>query len=283
MAVEYLNDGATTMADAQWSGGTGFATANSTLVVSSGNQQLITGYDNSADTDNGLYLRIEKPFTGNIGTAANPLITTFSDGTAGQKTSANTEGYLFYGAGGGSLFVKFDSGAAPLPDVCDNLIIDTGGYCGVIGGTVAFLDLINGRCDINGATTVTTANIRNGILNIDAKGAGGNVTTMNVYGGTVFVNRPVATLNVYGGTVIMQNTTATATTTVNQYGGTVIWLAASVTTVNQFQGSFDFSGLQKAATFTTWNRGPLAVRKGTLLNGQLTVTNDIAVPIAGAA
>ena len=288
MALEYLTSGATDMNDGSWivaagTPGSGFA-AGGTFVVSSGNQ-TITGRDYSASANNLLSMRIEKPFTGNIGTAAAPLICTFTDGsTSSQKTSANTEGYFYYGAGGGTCFLKADStGAASINDTFDNLIIDTAGFCGWIGGTAVFLDLINGTCQVNAAGSVTTANVRNGTLTIDAKSSGANVTTLNVYGGTVFVSRPVVTINVYGGTVIMSNTTTTATTTVNQYGGNVIWLSGDITTINQYQGAFDFSGLQRASTFTTWNRGPLATRKGTLLNGQLTVTNDIAVPISGAA
>ena len=68
MAIAYLNEGAVSLAAANWSDATGFAN-NATLVISSGSQTITTSLDQSGLSGGIDTLDILQVFTGRIGGA----------------------------------------------------------------------------------------------------------------------------------------------------------------------------------------------------------------------
>jgi hypothetical protein len=110
-------------------------------------------------------------------------------------------------------------------------------------------DLICGK-----GCTLTTAECLGGVMRIRA-----SLTTLNVYGGTVYIEEAAAvtTVNVYGGAV-HHNSTGTVTTW-NARGGTSDWLsfagARTVTDVNIYRGAV--LRLNKAAV--TYTNAPALI------------------------
>ena len=81
MATIYLNDGATSLAAANWSDATGLVNS-ATGVIRSGGQSITSDVDFNAV--NVLSLRIAEQFTGTIGSAAAPLWLDATDGSAAE-------------------------------------------------------------------------------------------------------------------------------------------------------------------------------------------------------
>lgn len=275
MAVATLTDGAANMNAGSWSDTIGFAAA-STLIVPRGGQ-TIAGFDASAIAA-GSYTRIQRPFVGNIGTAATPLIVSMTDGSIAQKKTTvvgaggNTEGYFYYGAGGGTCFVKgYTAGI-------DNLLVDTFGTLGVVGGIMSFTNIVQGTVQINGATTMTNLEVHGGVVTLDALTSGAAGTTLDVYDGTVTLNRAGGTVNVYGGTLFIDNDSATATTAVTMYGGKLVVIAGDITTLAPKDGAFDGTGARKPIAIATRNRGWVADNKGNFNGGLITFTTDTLIP-----
>lgn len=279
MAVATLTDGALNMNAGSWSDATGFA-AGSTLIVPRGSQN-IAGFDASAIAA-GLYTRIERPFVGNIGASGTPLIVSMTDGSAAQKKTTvvgaggNTEGYFYYGAGGGSLFLKGYTGGI------DNLVVDTFGTLGLIGGTMTWTNIASGTVQANGATTMVNTEIHGGVYTADALTSGSAPTTLDVYNGSVILNRPGGTINLYGGTLTIDNDSATATTAITLYGGTLIVIAGDITALTPKDGTFDATSARKPIAIGTRNRGWVAANKGNFNGGLVTFTTDTLVPFGRA-
>lgn len=279
MAVTTLTDGAANMNAGSWLDGIGFA-AGSTLIVPRGGQP-IAGFDASAIAA-GLYTRIERPFVGNIGTAATPLIISMTDGSIAQKKTTvvgaggNSEGYFYYGAGSGSCYIKgYTAGI-------DNVLIDTPGLLGIVGGVMSFTNLAAGTVQVNGATTMTNTETHGGDMTLDPLTSGAAGTTLTMYDGVVKLNRAGGTIVLNGGTLFLDNDTATATTAITLNGGTLVLIAGDITTLTPNHGTFDATNVRKPVAIGTRNRGWVASNKGNFNGGLVTFTTDTLYPFARA-
>jgi hypothetical protein len=275
MAIEYLNDGATsftgTWKDAAGVAGSGFANT-AELIVPGGGASITAGLDQSASTSTGIrYLILAESFSGNVGDASSPLITEASDGSAAEWRSDNTEGRVEHN-GTGTLFIKGDTNGL------DNLLQNGAGRILLTDGTATYVRVQRGTFQCTGAATVTNCTVLGGTANIVAKSPTNSAgTLLNVYNGSVTVARPFTTINVYGGTITINVTVASAaTTTINQFGGTVVLLAHGnngITTYNHNGGLFDPSRLRVDTTITTYVRFFGAQFTARPNGAPLTITN----------
>lgn len=269
MATVYLNDGAVSVANANWSSGTGF-TANAELVIRSGGQAIVSDMDQSG-AGSIRYLKIAENFSGSIGTAASPLYTIATDGSIAEwSTASGNEGRVIHG-GGGTLYLRA-AGAG-----IDNLHQTGGGRTVLVNGTATFGRLLNGTLDVEALGTVGTLWAFNGQASIGASATAS--TLLNLVGGSVLLARPYTTINVYGGELIVNATTSSsAAMTVNQYGGTVTLIALNTSNTfnyNRYAGLFDPSRLTRDVTVATMYTGR-AARFTKLATGgpDLTITNQ---------
>jgi hypothetical protein len=272
MATEYLNDGATSFAAANWAtiagvGGSGFANG-ATLVVPGGSNSVTGDLDWTALTTGIATLKIAEPFSGNIGTAASPLYVDVTDGSAAEWRSDNNEGRLRHD-GSGSLFFRSDATAV------DNFWQYGAGRSYLINGTVTYLRVQRGTFQAEAASTVTNAVLMGGSATFLTKTAAG--TLLNVYAGSHVIQRPFTTINVYGGTLLVNVYNAAGASTINQYGGTVILYGhgnTAVTAYNHLGGALDWSKLRVDTTITTYTRQFGATVSGRPNGAALTLTNS---------
>jgi len=273
MAIEYLNDGATSFAAANWAtitgtGGSGFADA-ATLIVPGGGASITAGLDQSAAATTGIgYLILTEPFSGNVGSSSSPLIVEASDGTIAEWRSDNTESRIEH-HGTGTLYVQgSDSGIANLMQ-CGN------GSTVLISGTATYARVQKGKFQAEAASVVTNFAAMGGTSVLGTKTSAG--TLANIWGGSHTTQRPYTTMNVYGGTWIVNVYNAAAASTINQYGGTVILLGhgnTAITAYNHFAGTFDPTRLRVDTTITTYTRQIGAVFAGRPNGATLTLTNS---------
>jgi hypothetical protein len=252
MATEYLNDGATSFAAANWAtitGGAGSGFVNTaTLIVPGGSNSVTGDMDWSALTSGIAWLKIAEPFSGNIGTAASPLYVDVTDGSAAEWRSDNNEGRLRHDGSGRSY---------------------------LINGTVTYLRVQRGTFQAEAASTVTNAVLMGGSATFLTKTAAG--TLLNVYAGSHVIQRPFTTINVYGGTLLVNVYNAAGASTINQYGGTVILYGhgnTAVTAYNHLGGALDWSKLRVDTTITTYTRQFGATVSGRPNGAALTLTNS---------
>lgn len=237
MALAYLNEGATSLAAANWSDATGFA-ANATLVISSaGSQQIDTALDQSASGAID-HLHVRKPFAGRI------------KGSAGESAQVNfdntytTDHNFIWEAQGGEISLDASSATA-----VTSSLINGGGVVNLTNGVFTTITLVSGTLNIGENPTLVTVNVFGGVCNIGAKS---DAFTLNVYGGSVYSERlPATAINVYGGTARVE---ATGTVTaVTQTGGTLYPYVGTVTTADLFGGAFNPADAPRAVTVTTAN------------------------------
>jgi len=273
MAQEYLPSGATTLASwllASGAAGSGFA-AGCQLLIPDGTQNIVTAVDQSA-VAYGLSFEVARLFSGNIGTAASPLRYAWSDGSAAEKSSGNTEGYFKYFAGGGSCYLYCTNAA---PTTTDNIFQNSpGAKLFLTNGTVSFMHIENGLLDVNTNCVITNFDGYGGSSTIDVQATPTNITNMTVWGGVHTLKRAVTgTLTINGGTVIYDYELAVAgTVAIN--GGTFDHRAGPITTLNHNAGIHDTTRMRRLSTVTTCTRKPNSVYRGTRVGGPLTITND---------
>lgn len=266
MATIYLNDGATSLAAANWSDATGLVNS-ATGVIRSGGQSITSDVDFNAV--NVLSLRIAEQFTGTIGSAAAPLWLDATDGSAAEWSSSAAEGIIINGSGG-TLFIKSDAGGL------DNLHQSGAGRTTLVSGTATYLRVTNGEFSAEAASTVTNARILGGRTTIGASATAG--TVLDVIGGTVTTARPFTTINVYDGDCfINHNTSSSAAVTINQYGGRVFLLSLftnGTVNYNRFGGLFDPRRMTRELTVATMFTSARARFAGLPSGVTLTITTQ---------
>lgn len=257
MAIEYLNDGATSLAAANWAtitggGGSGYANG-ATLVIPGGGNNITAALDQSASATTGItYLIIAAGYSGSIGTASSPHIVEVSDGSIAEWRSDNTEGRIEHN-GTGVLYVQgSDTGI-------DNLMQNGAGQTILISGTATYARVQSGRFQAEAASVVTNAAVLGGSVLFATKTTAG--TLLNVWGGSVTTRRPWTTLNVYGGTVIVDVYNAAAGSTINIHGGRVVLNGhgnTAITAVNHYAGEFDCRSVRVKTVITAYTRQKFA-------------------------
>lgn len=270
MATAYLNDGAVSVASANWSDASGFAATTPQLVIRSGGQAIVSDMDQSASS-NVQYLKIAENFSGSIGTAASPLYFNATDGSAAEwSTNAATEGRFVHG-GGGTAYIRAAANGI------SNLHQTGSGRTVLVNGTATYGRILNGTLDVEALGTVGTLWAFNGQTSIGASATAS--TLLHLVAGSVLLARPYTTINVYGGELTVNATTSSsAGITINQYGGTVALIALNTSgtvNYNRYAGVFDPSRLTRDVTIATMYTGR-AARFVKLATGgpDLTITNQ---------
>ena len=246
MALIYLNNGATSLAAANWSDATGLV-EDSTAVISDGSQTIASDLDQSAVTNGIDTLDILPGFTGRIGSAsAGPLKLRATNGATNRVTYRAGGGVLYLqaaGSGGNTIttFWKSSPAAAYL-----------------LGGAFTNIVLGQGPLDISESATGTTLELKGGssIVRYNASG----YTTVNVHSGSHVLMRGSTTVNVYGGNLIIDASSGTFTTinVLNPDSNVRFLSSGTVTTLNN-NGRVDLSGLKRSTTFTNTTYGPAYV------------------------
>jgi hypothetical protein len=272
MAVAYLNNGATSFADANWSDGAGFTTANAELVIPGGSNSITADVDQGSD--NIRFLRIARDFSGNIGTSTAPLdVDAFDGAHAEWSTANNNEGRIVH-SGTGSLFVQSDA------DGITNIIQDGPGKTFLVSGAAPFVRVNAGTFQAETASTIATKlTLNGGSATLLTKTTG--PTTINVHGGSHTLNRPGTTINVYSGRVIVECDNAGSTdVTINIFGSDAYVEIVSLTTsgtvnVNRYAGMFETARLKKDLTIATmYTAAPAKFGSLPKGGGLLTITNQ---------
>lgn len=245
MAIAYLNEGAVSLAAANWSDATGFA-EDATLVIPSGSQTITTDLDQSAVTNGIDTLEILPGFTGRIGGSGY--------GSLKLRATNGVTNRVVYNAGGGSLYLQAaGSGGNTITDFWMSSL----GSCYLTGGTFTGTVLGQGSLSVDATTVLTNATFNGGSAVVQA---GTAATTINVSGGSHVWKRGLTTLNVYGDGRITIDASGTALTTLNVLSPraeVVLLSSGTITTVNNW-GRVIADKLARIVAITTYNAGPAA-------------------------
>ncbi len=256
-----LNEGATSLAAANWSDATGFAD-NATLVINKpfGNGSAITsGTDQSSLTEGIDSLDIKPGAVGIIGSGGSPL-TVDTDTASTDGISNHGQVTLYLEAGGDdSLIQNFDCGA--------------GSRNFLVGGTFTTTTVQAGYLKANESTV---------LVNFDAYGGAGEIeynataiTTCRIMRGNWIIRRKCTTLIVGENarvTYIPEPGISHASTTLQNYGGYFDWQDGAIATVLSLGGTIDFSNASEEFTpgGTSFIVGGTAIKEG---DGSVTLSN----------
>lgn len=256
-----LNEGATSLAAANWSDSTGFAD-NATLVINKpfGNGAAVTaGLDNSGLTEGIDSLDIKKGANGIIGGDGTSLeVDADSASTDGISNHGNVTLYL-QASGDDNKIENFDCGA--------------GSRNFLAGGTFTTTTVQGGYLSANESTVLT---------NFDAYGGNGvieynstKITLARIMRGSWIIKRACTSLIIgENATVIFDpDDSATFTSTaITNYGGRLVWRAGAVPTVTSIGGAIDFSEARDTFTpgGTAFTVGGTTINEG---DGSVSLTN----------
>lgn len=224
MATAYLTDGATTLAAASWSDATGFADG-ADLVISDGSQSIQTALNQSGLTNGINRLRILPGFSGNIGSGSESLRVDVDNSSSPRLEYLARAGSLFYAANGnsnvctrlvvasggsltltGGTITQLEVQAANRVTVNSSTVVTTAyinGGSGVIEyNATAITNLYMGGGNYVLRRAATTVTLGGGTLVVDVKQAATAATTINMAGGRlVLYAGNVTTPNLYAGSV----------------------------------------------------------------------------------
>jgi hypothetical protein len=242
MAIAYLNEGAISLAAANWSDATGFANA-ATLVISSGSQTITTSLDQSTLTAGIDTLDILPGFTGRIG----------GSGYGSLKVDADesTTNRIIYNAGGGSAYFQ----ASGDNSIISNFWMSSLGSAYLTGGTFSNVVLGQGSLSVDSTTVLTDPIFDGGAAVVQA---GTAATSLTVRGGSHVWKRGATTINVYGRGRLNIDCAGTAITTLNILSSeaeVVLSSSGTITTVNNW-GRLLADKITRAITISTYNSGP---------------------------
>jgi len=273
MSVEYLNEGATSFAAANWALVNGTAGSGvvdgAELVCSAGGANVTAGL--SYVTASIAFLKLAERFSGNIGTSSTPLVldadATDTEWSSSAATSSRIEHY-----GPGTLFITAGAGSTKV----SNFFQFGVGRSVFVNGTFANVQVKQGTLQCEAAATITKADLFGGSATISTNASAG--TTLNIHGGSHTVQRPFTTINVYGGTLNVNVFYAQAASSINIYGGTVNLIghgSTAITAITQYGGFLDMTALRVDTTITTYTRYANARVSGKPMGAAITVTNDV--------
>jgi len=244
--MTYLNEGAVSLAPANWDDATG-AVEDAVLVIGSGSQTITTNLDLSTVTNGIDTLDILPGFTGRIGGAGY--------GSLKLRATNGVTNRVVYNAGGGSLYLQ---AAGSGTNEITTFWMSSLGSCYLTGGTFVNTVLGQGSLAVDSTTVLTTSTTLNGGTAI-IQSNGTAMTTLNVSGGSHVLKRGATTINVYGGRLTIDCSTV-AITTLNVLSPTAevnLISSGTITTVNNW-GRVLTDKLVRVVAFTTYNAGPAA-------------------------
>lgn len=245
MALAYLNDGATSLAAANWSDATGFA-AGATLIIEDITSTISGGLDQSGNAIDYLHVRGGAPrFTG--------LVTVEFDAAASISPA------LLWDCAGSIRLAIEDTTVD-----CDSLVINGGQFIWEDGEVGSFVRILSGTVTISAAASFGSScvvMVEGGSVTIDSTDT---IPTLQQTGGTVTCRSPITTINQSGGT--LNYDAGTAPTTTNLFGGVYRPAQNAGATVNKHGGRLDVSAIRRATTITTLNNySPQPVNANSLL------------------
>lgn len=242
MAIAYLAEGSTSLANVNWSDGTGFAN-DATLVIERGGQTIVSALDQSALGTGINYLHVRRTFSGSIGSSsAGPLIV---------DADAGSDPHILYAASGGEFYLRAGGGNSLVTRVECN----AGGRLRLMGGTFTNVDLIRGSSNVNGSAVMTNVYITGGEHVIDDNATA--IANLEIYGGVTTLRRSATNLTMKGGTLILDADGRSLGSTVFDFlGGAIVWISGSIpggSTRSRAAGRFDVSRLRRDAAFAATN------------------------------
>lgn len=261
MAETTLNEGATSLAAANWADATGVVD-NGQLVINrpfGSGVPLITSVDWSGLTVGIDYLDIKRGAVGTLGSGGSPFKVD-ADTAATDRVTNHGNVTLYIEAGGGSTLIQnFD---------CGNLSRNF-----MVGGTFGTTTVQGGSLDVNESTVLT---------NFDAYGGQGEIaynatpiTLCRIMRGNWTIRRACTTLIVgdSANVIYAPDTAASHTgTSLFNYGGVIDWRAGAIPTVLSIGGRIDFSNADISFTpgSTSFVVGGTLITEG---NGTVVTTN----------
>ena len=221
----------------------GAASAGDSFFIGEG-YQAVTGNNDYSGVNTSVTGEVARGFIGQLFTAANPWKTAFST-------------RLIYAASAGDLYHASDSADTETTALVQ--VIGGGHYHAIAGSGTSVLTRLegaSGRVSVANGVTVTTARFAGGCdARLEDTGTGVAITTLDVWGGVVYCQRPVTTVNLNGGTLVLDADSAggvNAITTLNVNGGLLVWRdSGTITTLNYNGGKIDVSALSGSTTGLT--------------------------------
>jgi hypothetical protein len=289
MANAYLNAGATSLAAANWSDSIGFA-ANATLFVQTGTQTITGGLTPSIAT--GINnLDILPGFSGNIGGAAGSLAVETDSASLNQVTQIPR---IRYNAAGGTLYYT-PQGAGAAADVCDFFQVNGSGSAFLTGtGTVKRVEVQSGRLYVSptiGSVATFRWELAGGTTTIDGISGSTKIHAVTVAGGQHLLKKGIQGSTMASTTFVEGLNVCNGSIVIDAYGETISDLriyGGYVTVVNcgtiavcsGYNGTLDFSKLQRPVTVTLLEDAPgLTVIPSKLLT--ITTRNPIGTGANG--
>ena len=289
MANAYLNAGATSLAAANWSDTIGFA-ANATLFVQTGTQTITGGLTPSIAT--GINnLDILPGFSGNIGGAAGSLAVETDSASLNQVTQIPR---IRYNAAGGTLYYT-PQGAGGAADVCDFFQVNGSGSAFLTGtGTVKRVEVQSGRLYVSptiGSVATYRWELAGGTTTIDGISGSTKIHAVTVAGGQHLLKKGIQGSTMASTTFVEGLNVCNGSIVIDAYGETISDLriyGGYVTVVNcgtiavcsGYNGTLDFSKLQRPVTVTLLEDAPgLTVIPSKLLT--ITTRNPIGTGANG--
>jgi hypothetical protein len=263
MAVAYLNEGATSLAAANWSDATGFAD-NATLVI---DKKFGSGAPLTASTDqSGLttgidYLDILKGAQGQLGTGASPLQVD-ADTASGDGIVNYGNVTLYFRGGGSGQINNFTCGAGSINyhvnDTITQVVVEGGTYIAEESAVITNFDAYGGSGEIKYNST--------------------KITTCRIMRGTWVLRR--ACTNLFVGenarVIIDLDDAATMTSTaISSYGGTIDLRFGAYPTITAIGGTLDLRNARRAFEIggTAITLGGTTIHEGSDIVTVSNVTN----------
>ena len=265
MANSYLNAGATSLAAANWSDTIGFA-ANATLFIQTGTQTITGGLAPSIAT--GINnLDILPGFSGNIGGAAGSLAVETDSASYAPATQIPR---IRYNASGGTFYYT-PQGAGAAGDVCDFFQINGSGSAFLTGtGTVKRVECQAGRLYVSptiGSVATYRWVLAGGTSTIDGISGSTKIHAITVAGGQHLLKKGIQGSTMASTTFVEGLNVCNGSLVIDCYGETISDLriyGGYVTVVNcgtiavcsGYNGTLDFSKLQRPVTLTLLEDAP---------------------------
>lgn len=238
MAVAYLNEGATSLASANWSDSTGFAD-NATLVIreSFGNGSAVTaGLDESGLTTGIEYLDIRPGASGTIGGDSGPLKV---------DADASADAYI-RNRGNVTLYIEAGGGSATINNY------DCGGSSRnwLIGGTFTDFTTDGGVTNVGESAVITNLYAAGGSGVVEYNSTA--ITKAVIVSGTWVIRRRVNELIIGQNASVMYDPDPQVTSwsgdSISVNGGSLAMTRGDVPTLELFGGSLDLRRATEAMT-----------------------------------
>lgn len=290
MANAFLNAGATSLANANWSDGVGYSAGTPTLFVQSGTQTITGGLAPASLAYVSIYnFDVLPGFSGNIGGAAG----SFAVETGGFDQTTQT-GRMRYNASGGTFYYT-PQGANAAADVCDYFQVNGSGSAFITGtGTVKRVELQSGRLYVSptiGSVATFRWELAGGSATIDGVSGSTKINSITVAGGQHLLKKGIQGSTMASTTFVEGLNVCNGSLVIDCYGETISDLriyGGYVTVVNcgtiavcsGYNGTLDFSKLQRPVTLTLLEDAPgLTVISSKLLT--ITTRNPIGTGANG--